>query len=153
MKTVEGLYVRVRSLLVRYESVVKFMIVGGGATLVHMVAANVARFLYDAAPLTANIIGYCTGFFLSFFGHKFWSFAKTAQEEQGVHTFLKFGVVTAVGFGVNNGVFYVFCKMIPPLFGYAVAEEGGLWFNVSVASGCLVAAASSYCFNRFWAFK
>lgn len=153
MKTMQGLCTGVKSLLLRYESVVKFMIVGGGATLFHMVAANVARFLYDVAPLTANIIGYCAGFFLSFFGHKFWSFAKTAQEEQGVHTLLKFSIVTAVGFGVQNGVFYVFCKMIPPLFGYEAALEGGLWFNVSVASGCLVAAACSYCFNRFWAFK
>lgn len=153
MKAMEGLCTSVRSLLARYESVVKFMIVGGAATACHMVAANVARFLYDVAPLTANIIGYCTGFFLSFFGHKFWSFAKTSQEEQGMHTFFKFGVVTAVGFGVNNGVFELFSSVLPPLFGYGAASEGGLWFNVSVASGCLVAAASSYCFNRFWAFK
>ena len=153
MTIMEGLCTSVKSLLARYESVVKFMIVGGAATACHMVAANVARFLYDVGPQTANVIGYATGFFLSFFGHKFWSFAKTSQEEQGLHTFLKFGVVTAVGFGVNSGVFFVFCKQIPPLFGYEAASERGLWFNVSVAAGCLVAAASSYCFNRFWAFK
>lgn len=136
------LFDRLSSFVRRHESVYKFIIVGGLATLVHAVVANVLYATTSFPELLDNMLGYCTGFFCSYFGHMNWSFAKTATQEHTVaKSFPKFAVMTLLTFGVNQLVFYVCSSLM------------SLPFNAALFAGMFVAAVCSYFLNRFWVFR
>lgn len=133
---------RLLSFASRHESVYKFIVVGGLATLIHAVTANILYYSTSFPEMLDNMIGYCTGFFCSYFGHMNWSFAKTATQEHTVmKSFPRFVAMTLLTFGVNQLVFYVCSSLL------------SLQFNAALFTAMFVAAVCSYFLNRFWVFK
>ncbi|MEG0836941.1 MAG: GtrA family protein [Akkermansia sp.] len=129
-------------LVQKYESVCKFIIIGGSATLIHALVANVLHYGLQWPEELDNALGYATGFFCSYFGHLKWTFAKTATLEQSnKRSFPKFAVMTMGTFGLNQLVFFVCLSWM------------GLPFNGALFAGMFFAAVCSYFLNRFWVFK
>lgn len=127
-------------------SLFKFGIVGVMATACHFATANSAFFIFnflqgEKRELFSNIIGYISGFFISYFGNKYWSFLEQARHVQHSRSLPRFLLTWIMGFGVNQGVFYF---------------SSGIWdrsFNLSITCGVIVAAVFTYLCNKYFVFK
>ena len=77
--------------------VLRFGLVGVAATLVH---ASVYLFcLTYVTPQMANVVGFFCALAISYFGHRYFSFARTA----GGAPVLRFLAVAFLGFSMNAG--------------------------------------------------
>lgn len=120
------------------KQALKFGMVGGIATLVHMVV-GVTLIHAGWSALTANFAAFLIAFFVSFSGHYGYSFA-----DQGMRlatSFRRFCLVAVSGFGVNE-LLLAFLTQAD-----GIAEKPAL-----VVSTGLVATLN-YLMSKFWAFK
>lgn len=125
----------------RHQSLIKFGITGVSATIIHYVAANIAFSQFHIASQLSNIIGYFTGFFCSYFGNKYWSFASEGNDTPALKTLFKFVLVWVIAFFTNQGIF-------------ALASQVFLLpFNGALTAGVIVAAMLSYLCNKLYVFR
>lgn len=116
----------------------KFGLVGGVATLVHMIV-GVTLISAGWPALAANLVAFLIAFFVSFSGHYGYSFA-----DQGVRlatSFQKFCFVAIFGFGMNE-LILVFLTYVS-----GVSDKPAI-----IVSTGLVAALNFFT-SKFWAFK
>lgn len=134
------------SVLRNHSSLVKFGIVGVSATVVHYIAANLAfNFSLfsqgEKGELFCNIIGYISGFVISYLGNRYWSFSEQASGLSMKRSLSRFLLAWVLGFGVNQGLFYISSA----IFGWP--------FNLSITCGVIVAAVFTYLCNKYFVFK
>lgn len=79
----------------------RFVMVGLGATLVHVAVYAGTIELSGAAPLLANALGFATAVTLSFLGHRNWTF-RSAPGESGRDALMRFWGVALLGFLLNT---------------------------------------------------
>ncbi|TLP45697.1 hypothetical protein FDK21_13250 [Cohaesibacter sp. CAU 1516] len=119
-------------------TLMRFGIVGIGATLVHMgVAASLVHF--NIAPVfVANLVAYLTAFLFAFTGHFVWTFQRGAPLKQAIWRYF---VISASAFGVNNLVLL------------SLVESGLVSKVASVVIAAAIVPAISYVASRLWGFK
>ena len=117
----------------------RFVLVGCGATLVHVLVYAASIEFWRLQPLLANALGFAAGVNVSFVGHRRWTFRGTAAEAR--RSFVRFWVVALLGFALNS------------LFVQLVTGTLGLHYGWSIP---LIAGGTPvFTFNlsRAWAFR
>ncbi len=116
------------------HQLIRFCLVGGAATLVHMaVAATIVRSGYPIEVWFINFIAFAVALWVSYFGHRYFTFKTSGSS-------LKFLATGLTGLAVNNACLAVTVQ----LTGHKLAA-------------IIVAAAISpvvvFAMSRFWVFK
>ncbi len=122
--------------------VLRFGIVGLTAAAVHYWTVIALVELFDAAPLRANVGGFVVAFWVSYFGHRHWTFSDTREEGLGqAASFLRFLSVAVLGFLVNELLFFV------------LLHTTRMPYYVALAIVVLTVAAMTYVLSKLWAFR
>lgn len=114
-----------------------FGVVGVAAALTHAAVFGLTRaWLW---PELANAAGFGVAFFVSFFGHRWLSFA---DHNVGLWTSLRrFAATALLGFAVNEAVFVALLR----------ALHWSAWW--ALLGAMAVAAGQTFVLGRFWAFR
>ncbi len=117
--------------------IARFSLVGVLATAVHVTLAYAARGAFDLAPVTANAVGFCGAFLISYFGHHQWTFARTGNHRAHLARFL---VVSMLAYALSHFI--------------TVAVTGWMHLNYVLALGVILVMVppANYVFSSFWAF-
>lgn len=116
-----------------------FIAVGASAALVHYIVAVVIEHFSLATPALANIIGFCSAFPVSYFGHRSLSFAQ--QDTIHQQALPRFLIVAITGFCANQTLL-LFCLQYTKL---------PFWLALGLVM--VIIAVSTYMLSRYWAFK
>jgi putative flippase GtrA len=122
----------------QHASVFWFGVVGALAALTHYCVAVLLEYR-GASAHVANISGFLSAFPVSYFGHRFFSFA--SQKSPHHLALPKFFLVAVSGFVANH------------LMLLALLTFTSLPFWLALAIVMVVVAVSTYFLSRFWAFK
>ncbi|WP_095588807.1 GtrA family protein [Actibacterium ureilyticum] len=115
----------------------RFGLVGGLSTLVHMAVAQ-GLLAFDLASLGwSNVLGFVTAFFVSFFGHYHFSFQRNTPFLRSMG---RYGVIALMGFAVNNFVLIGLVAM-------NVLPE-----SVALAIAIIIVPVGTFVASRFWGF-
>ena len=117
-----------------------FGIIGLMAAAIHywMVVALVE--LGDMAPLLANLGGFASAFWCSYFGHRHWTFVDR-RTTNATHFFFRFLAIAMLGFLLNQLVFYL------------LLTHAALPYFILIATVVVVAASLTYILTCLWAFR
>ena len=121
-----------------FRSLLAFGTIGVLASLVHASLGVIFVKTSLFAPFTANALGYCAGFFVSYFGHYRFSFASNLAHNKAMPRFL---VVSGVGFFLNQIIVLVAVYL------------GGLSYYFTLLIIFSVVPAITYILAKTWAFK
>lgn len=114
--------------------VFRFAIVGGGATLVHLIIASMLVYSIPSIPIiTANTIAFSGAVLVSFAGHSLFTF-------QSRGSLVKFFVTAMTGLGCNNVVAYIILSISDIKM-------------LSIAVGTLAAPVIVYILSALWVFE
>lgn len=129
--------------LIELLRVLRFGIVGLTAAAVHYWVVIALVELLHIAPLQANAGGFIVAFWVSYFGHRHWTFSDAvATHVQGAHpSFLRFLLVAVLGFCMNELLFYLLLR-------YA-----GWPYYLALAVVVFTVAVMTYVLSRLWAFR
>jgi putative flippase GtrA len=111
---------------------VKFAAVGGGATLVHVLAALALNSLAHVAPLRANFLAFLVASCVSYLGNWFWTFDAASH-----HAFSlpRFAALSLSCFALNQAIVYgvveqlgqpLWLAMVPVV---AIVPAFGFWLS------------------------
>ncbi len=109
----------------------KFGIVGGGATFVHVLAALTYNSL-GATPLWANFFAFLTAAIVSYAGNWFWTFNGVSRH---LHAFPRFAALALSCFALNQLIVYrvvellgqpLWLAMVPVVI---IIPVLGFWLN------------------------
>lgn len=118
---------------------IRFSTTGAMATLTHYLTVILLVELHLLLPLTANIIGFTTGFVVSFTGHRFWTFADTTQKiSQSLPNFI---IVALFNFSINQTLYFILLKKIH------------LPYDIALIIVLGVMALITFSLGKFWAFR
>lgn len=124
---------------------IRFGLVGGVATLVHVAMFSGLIELSGMAPLLANLAAFCTAVGVSFLGHYHWTFADKAMFHRKVprvgRAMRRFLIVSLIGLALNSLVVYVVTDLLALSYWYAVV------LMVTAVPGVV------FLLSRFWAFR
>lgn len=113
--------------------VVRFAIVGIGATIIHLLVASfLVAYFPQIQIISANAIAFSIAVFFSFLGHSYFTF-----QVQG--SLIKFATTAIIGLACNN------------IVAYTVLWLSGLKI-LSVVVGTLAAPVVVYFLSSFWVF-
>ena len=129
--------------LIELLRIARFGIVGLTAAAVHYWVVIVLVELLHIAPLQANVGGFFVAFWVSYFGHRHWTFSDTVATHTDVKhsSFLRFLLVALLGFCMNELLFYLLLR-------YA-----GWPYYFALAVVVFTVAVMTYVLSRLWAFR
>lgn len=118
----------------------RISIIGLVAAVLHywMVVALVE--LGGMAPLLANLGGFASAFWCSYFGHCLWTFMDR-RTTNATHLFFRFLAIAMLGFLLNQLAFYL------------LLTHAALPYLILIATVVVVAAALTYIATRLWALR
>ena len=116
----------------------RFGIVGLIATALHVAVAWTLNHVAGAGPYAANAMAWMIAFVFAYLGHFYWTFGRSGNHRR--HQ-LRFTVVSAAGFGMNNVVIWL------------VVDQLGLSFDVALVAILVVVPPASWVLSRLWAFR
>ncbi len=115
----------------------RFGIVGGLATLVHVLAALSARAAFGLTEQKANLIGFCVAVLVSYIGHMRFTFdIRGGSRAQ----FLRFVVMSGLSLAISSGLVWL------------VTAQLGFSFTVAMGAVVVLVPAASYLAMRLWVF-
>ncbi|QJQ04753.1 GtrA family protein [Undibacterium piscinae] len=117
----------------------RFGLVGLSASATHYVSVIALVEINAVNPLIANIGGFFAAFWVSYFGHRFWTFGDRNNINSGA--FLRFFATALFGFGLNEILFYL-------MLAYTAIP-----YTVALAIAVITVAISTYLLSRVWAFR
>ncbi|MES2934965.1 MAG: GtrA family protein [Pseudomonadota bacterium] len=117
----------------------RFGIVGVIAAATHYLTVIALVELAGITPLIANVGGFAVAFWLSYFGHRLWTFGDV--DTQNAASFPRFLAISLLGFSLNELVLYLLLRytQIP--------------YYIALAIAAVVVAFSTYVLSRLWAFR
>ena len=118
--------------------IIRFGIVGVGATLTHLLAALTLSQVFDVAPLLANLIAFLVAFVVSFSGHYIWTFSRPGNHRRAI---FRFFITALSGFFVNTIVLA------------SLLADGRISEPLSFILAVAVIPVVTYFVSRIWAFK
>ncbi|RKQ96325.1 putative flippase GtrA [Kushneria sinocarnis] len=115
--------------------ITRFGLVGGAATLIHLMVAGALLGLFAGlSPFIANVVAFLVAFLVSLYGHRHITFNRQGSA-------VKFFVVALAGFALNNFLLASMLAMTPlPDF-------------VALTISTLAVPVVSYLAARLWAFR
>jgi putative flippase GtrA len=118
----------------------RFGIIGLVAAAIHywMIVALVE--LGGMAPLLANLGGFASALWCSYFGHRHWTFVDQ-RTKHATHRFFRFLAVAMLGFLLNQLAFDL------------LLTHAALPYFILIATVVVVAAALTYMLTCLWAFR
>jgi putative flippase GtrA len=116
---------------------VRFGLVGGLATLVHVLAALSAQSLFHLSAQAANLVGFCVAVLVSYLGHLRFTF--DVSDRSGAQ-FLRFVAMSGLSLMTSSATVWL------------IATRMGLGFGVAMAAVTIVVPAASFMVMRFWVF-
>ena len=120
------------------RSIIVFCLTGGITTVVHItVGLTVHRYL-GIDPFNANLIAFCFGFMVSYFGHRHFTFRSPGRVRRSMPRFF---VIAAVSLVLNQLIVFTFVNLL----GYS--------YNVALAVMVVVVPTFTYLGGRLWAFS
>lgn len=122
----------------QFSQILRFGIVGVGATLTHMAAALVFLQFLNMAPLIANLCAFLIAFSVSFTGHYYWTFSKPGHQHRAV---IKFFAVASTGFFINTVILA------------ALLADGRISEPLCLIIAIMIIPIATYFLSRIWAFK
>lgn len=128
--TISGETSRVRRLLT-------FGAVGVAASAVHAAVGITLVRGGLLAPFSANVIAFLTAFFVSYFGHRNWTFGSDSSHAGAMP---KFFAVAVSGLAMNQAIVFVVVDLL------------GLRYELALAIVFLTVPPATYVLARFWAF-
>ena len=127
---------------------VKFLLVGGIATLADLAVFDIVMFVLSPNPLVAKSISFLVSTAMKYGGNKYWTFEKTETEKIHLEIF-QFIIVTVVALVIDLGTFYYATKTLGPQFGFSPF----MWREVSVVLAALSSAVVSFLGYKLLVFK
>lgn len=121
------------------SELLRFGIVGCSAAAVNIILVILIVEYLHWDPLLANIVGFGLAFFVSFFGHHYWSFGHLNKPVK--HALPKFLLVALSGFAGTEFLYYIFYKIM--LLHYVTALVLVLFIIPPV----------SFLISKLWAFR
>ncbi|HQQ63624.1 MAG TPA: GtrA family protein [Pseudomonadales bacterium] len=124
---------------VLHGELLRFLVVGASAAAVHFVVVLLLVQWYALQPLLANIAAFITAFQVSYFGHRFWTFAHTdTQHSQSLPRFL---LVAVLGFASNECLYYL------------LLQYTTLPYWLSLGMVLVLVAVMTFVLSKLWAFS
>lgn len=117
----------------------RFGVVGGTAATVHF---SVVIILVEAGlltPMYANVIAFLTGFQVSYWGHRSWTFSGTTASHRVAIP--KLFMVGSLGLAINESLFYFFLTMAQ------------LPYPVALLAVLCVTPAVTFTLSKLWVFR
>jgi len=100
-------------------TLLRFSLVGGGATFLHLAVASWLVVVWGALPIQANAGGFMVAFLFSFLGQHFWAFRSQRRVASSLPRFL---MVAGLAFLASNLVLLALLALaIPPLLATLIA--------------------------------
>jgi len=122
--------------------IARFGVVGLTAAAVHYWTVVALVELLGIAPLRANVGGFIVAFWVSYFGHRYWTFSDTVDRQAGqTQSFLRFLSVAVLGFMMNEFLFFL------------LLHYTGMPYYIALAIVVLTVAVMTYVLSRLWAFR
>lgn len=118
----------------------RFGIIGLMAAAIHYLVVVALVELGGTAPLLANVGGFATAFWCSYFGHRHWTFADR-RATNATRSFFRFLATAVLGFLLNQLLFYLLLTHV------------NLPYFISLAIVVVVVAVLTYVLTRLWAFR
>ncbi|MFC3106626.1 GtrA family protein [Undibacterium arcticum] len=119
---------------------VRFGIVGLASAAVHyLVVVGLVELTY-MHPLVANIIGFATSVWVSYFGHRHWTFGEHTTTSTST-SMMRFLATAVLGFCVNELLFYLLLHFLT------------LPYYVSLIIDDAIVAVMTYTLSHLWAFR
>ncbi|WP_295760887.1 GtrA family protein [Undibacterium sp.] len=125
--------------LIEFKRILRFTAVGLSAAAIHYVSVVILVETLSTAPLLANIAGFLISFWMSYFGHRFWTFGDHASINN--NSFLRFLATASLGFAMNELLFYL------------MLTHTTIPYTIALAIAVLTVAISTYFLSRLWAFR
>lgn len=119
-----------------FWQIVRFGLVGGLATLVHIIVVVCLSMVSALTPIVINTLAFLTAFLVSGIGHAFFTFRKTKNRTQSI---LKFFVIAVGALLLSNLTLFLALKF------YDV--------NIAKAVAIIVAPLTSFWAAKLWAFR
>lgn len=120
------------------RSLIYFFGIGGITTFVHVVIGLIAHHGAGLAPFNANLVAFCFGFFMSYFGHRTYTFRSPGRMSRSMPRFF---VIAAASLALNQIIVHGVVTMLGHPYWLALA--------VMVA----IVPAFTYLLGRLWAFN
>ncbi len=114
-----------------------FLAVGAAASATHLLVFAAAQ--HWLWPELANAVGFLVGFFVSFHGHRRFTFPDASTTAR--QSFGRFAITALAGFASNEATFVLLLR-------------GAGWPALAALPAALVVAAGqTYLLGRYWAFR
>ncbi len=126
---------------------IKFLLVGGFATLVDLGVFDLAFWVIAGNPLISKTLSFLVSTAIKYGGNKYWTFQK--HEVPRVSEVVQFVVITLVALGIDLSTFHYATKTLGPQFGVSLH----LWTQISVILSALSSAVVSFLGYKLWVFK
>lgn len=123
--------------LVELGRIIRFGVVGIGATLVYAVVTAAGNEALGIKPVLASIIGQAASTAVSYFGHALFSFRVKTNHQTYLWRFL---VIAAFTFALNGAVTWL------------IADVLKLSPRIAIATVTVLIPIVNYVCNRFWVF-
>ncbi len=120
------------------RSVVTFVVTGGVVTGVHIAVGLLAHHLGGLEPFTANLVAYSVAFFVSYFGHRNYSFRSPGRIQRSMP---KFFVISAINLVLNQ------------IIVFTVSDVLGQPYWASLAVMVAIVPTFTYVMSKAWAFS
>ncbi len=114
------------------QQAAKFATVGGGATLVHVLAALTLNSLAHVAPLRANFLAFLVASCVSYMGNWFWTFDGSSRH---VFSLPRFAALSLSCFALNQAIVYCIVERLAQPFWLAmvpvvaIVPAFGFWLS------------------------
>ncbi len=129
----------------------KFLLIGVLATLVDLSAFKFLGVIFLGTAFTNLVFkgaSFLIATFAKYWGNKFWAFEKMEKEGMGKEI-TQFYVVTAIGLGIDVGIFSLIVNKIGPQFGTPLAT----WNTIGVLIAAIVVSVWNFLGYKFIVFK
>jgi putative flippase GtrA len=120
------------------REIVRFILVGILATLVHITVVWSIIRADMALPLLANLIAFLIAFFISFLGHFYWTFNSQLPRNYAA---ARFFLIAAVGFFINSFVLFL------------LLQQSWIASEWAAVTSTLFVPIVTFIASRFWGFS
>ena len=121
---------------------IRFGLVGGVATVVHMGGFAALIELAGMRPIYANVISFALATTVAFIGHNWWTFRQTSGAGRPVAAAgWRYITITLTGFAVSSGIVYAVTEMAEANYVYAI---------ILILA---IVPLGQFLMSKFWAFR
>ncbi|HRF45765.1 MAG TPA: GtrA family protein [Candidatus Competibacteraceae bacterium] len=116
----------------------RFAIIGGTATVTHIITALALNEILGLPALTANFLAFTTAVLVSYWGNHSWTFSRQGQHD---HYLPRFVVVALTGMVLNQ------------IIVYTMVDLGHWSYRLALAIVVFMVPLITFTLNRLWVFE